>query len=70
MTEPTTQPPQVEHRRSNLFLRALIDEMLEQVRELDRRSATMRPDERVRAEQELDELMARVRRAAMKGPAA
>jgi hypothetical protein len=48
----------------------LIDEMLDQVRALDRRSATMSDEERAQAEQELDALMARVRRAAMKGPAA
>jgi hypothetical protein len=48
----------------------LIDEMLDQVRALDRRSATMNAEERAQAEQELDALMARVRRAALKGPAA
>jgi hypothetical protein len=70
MTESTPQAPPLAHRRSNFILRALIDEMLEQVRELDRHSAEMASEERVRAEQALDELMARVRRAAMKGPAA
>ncbi|HEY3285516.1 MAG TPA: hypothetical protein VGJ96_00185 [Gemmatimonadaceae bacterium] len=70
MTESTPQAPPFAHRRSNFILRALIDEMLEQVRGLDRHSAEMASEERVRAEQALDELMARVRRAAMKGPAA
>ncbi len=70
MINPTTLTEQFAHRRSNFILRALIDEMLEQVRELDRHSATMAPDERARAELALDELMARVRRAALKGPAA
>ncbi len=67
MTE--TQTPTFDKRRSNFVLRALIDEMLEQVRELDRSSGTMSPDERVGAEQTLEQLMARVRRAALKGPA-
>ncbi|MEK7240195.1 MAG: hypothetical protein AAB224_06375 [Gemmatimonadota bacterium] len=68
MTE--TQPQNFDKRRSNFVLRALVDEMLEQVRDLDRTSATMSPEERSTAEQTLDQLMARVRRAAMKGPAA
>ena len=68
MTE--TQPQNFDKRRSNFVLRALVDEMLEQVRDLDRTSATMSPEERSTAEQTLDQLMARVRRAALKGPAA
>ena len=65
-----TQPQNFDKRRSNFVLRALVDEMLEQVRELDRTSAAMSPEDRSTAEQTLDQLMARVRRAAMKGPAA
>jgi len=57
-------------RRSNFVLRALVDEMLEQVRLLHRRSEDMAEDERARAELALDQLMARVRRAALKGPVA
>lgn len=68
MTEPAT--PNYDKRRSNFVLRALIDEMLEQVRELDRNSASMSAPAREEAERGLDQLMARVRRAAMKGPAA
>lgn len=68
MTE--TQPHNFDARRSNFVLRALVDEMLEQVRELDRLSPTMSAEERSSAEQSLEQLMARVRRAAMKGPAA
>ena len=62
-----TPPPNFDKRRSNFVLRALIDEMLEQVRDLDRSSATLSPDERQSAEQALEQLMARVRRAALKG---
>ena len=68
MTE--TQTPAFDTRRSNFVLRALIDEMLAQVRELDRSSDTMSPEEHAIAEQALDQLMARVRRAALRGPAA
>lgn len=68
MTE--TPPQNFDKRRSNFVLRALVDEMLEQVRDLDRTSASMSPDERLSAEQTLDQLMARVRRAALKGPKA
>jgi len=70
MTDADPQAPPFTKRRSNLFLRALVDEMLEQVRELDRSSATMSYEARASAEQELDQLMVRVRRAAMKGPVA
>lgn len=66
MTE--TQLQNFDKRRSNFVLRALVDEMLEQVRELNGSSAAMSQDERVRAELALDQLMARVRRAALKGP--
>ena len=51
-------------RRSNLVLRALIDEMLERVRELNRRAETWSGTDRARAEAELDSIMARVRRVA------
>lgn len=51
-------------RRSNLVLRALIDEMLERVRELNRNTGGWTPDERAKAEVELDAIMGRVRRVA------
>ena len=70
MTDTEPQAPDYTKRRSNFVLRALVDEMLDQVRALDRRSTTMTADERAQAEQELDALMTRVRRAALKGPAA
>lgn len=53
-------------RRSNLVLRALIDEMLERVRELNRNTGVWTGDDRARAEAKLDEIMARVRRVASK----
>ena len=70
MTDTAPQTTDYTKRRSNFVLRALIDEMLDQVRALDRRSATMTAEERELAEQELDALMVRVRRAALKGPTA
>jgi hypothetical protein len=51
-------------RRSNLVLRALIDEMLERVRELNRNTGVWTAEERVKAEADLDAIMARVRRVA------
>ena len=51
-------------RRSNLVLRALIDEMLERVREMNRNTGVWGVEERSRAEAELDSIMARVRRVA------
>ena len=52
------------NRRNNLVLRALIDEMLERVRELNRAGGVWSTEERARAEAELDAIMARVRRVA------
>ena len=51
-------------RRSNLVLRALIDEMLERVRELNRNTGVWTSEERAKAEAELDGIMGRVRRVA------
>lgn len=70
MTDAEPQTPVFTKRRSNFVLRALVDEMLEQVRDLDRTSATMSAEQRAAKELALDALMARVRRAAMKGPVA
>lgn len=54
-------------RRSNLVLRALIDDMLERVRELNRNSSIWTDEEREHAEAELEQVMARVRRIAGEG---
>jgi len=64
MTEPLSSPEIATDRRSNLVLRVLIDEMLERVRELNRRAETWSGSDRARAEAELDSIMARVRRVA------
>jgi hypothetical protein len=52
-------------RRANVVLRALIDEMLERVRELNRNSHIWNEDQIARAEAELDAIMARVRKVAI-----
>ena len=51
-------------RRSNPSLRALIDEMLEQVRALNKNARAWTPEERARAEADLVSIMSRVRGAA------
>ena len=55
-------------RRTNLELRALIDEMLSRVREMHRNTQVWDPAERARAEAELEAIMARVRREAGRTP--
>ena len=55
-------------RRTNLELRALIDEMLSRVREMHRQTHVWDPAERARAEAELEAIMARVRREAGRTP--
>jgi hypothetical protein len=64
----TGQPPASDssERRANVVLRALIDEMLERVRELSRNGRHWDAGEIARAEAELEALMARVRKAAMR----
>jgi hypothetical protein len=63
---PDERRPRTSDRRSNLVLRALIDEMLERVREINRNTGAWTGDDRARAEAELDAIMARVRRVASK----
>jgi len=53
-------------RRGNVVLRALIDEMLERVRELSRNSSSWSESDTERAQIELEALMARVRKAAVR----
>lgn len=51
-------------RRSNPELRRLIEEMLERVRQMNRNALIWSPEERARAEADLESVMARVRRLA------
>lgn len=61
-----TEP--VHDRRSNPELRRLIEEMLERVRQMNRNAGVWTPEERARAEADLELVMARVRRLAAAGP--
>jgi hypothetical protein len=67
VSDANKKPQAVDDRRSQLGLRALIDEMLQQVRELNRHATTWDPDERAKAEQQLEMIMARVRDEASRG---
>ena len=51
-------------RRANPELRRLIEDMLERVREMNRKIGVWSTEERARAEAELEVVMARVRRLA------
>lgn len=51
-------------RRSHLELRAVIDEMLERIRDYRVLTGAWTPDERAQAERDLDGIMARIRAAA------
>ena len=55
---------QTEDRRARAGFRALIEEMMQQIREAARRE-DWTPDERARAEADLERIMACVRRQAM-----
>lgn len=48
-------------RRGNAVLRSLVNEMLERVRDLSRRTTTWSAEERAQAEAELEMIMSRVR---------
>lgn len=60
---PTTaaSPEQTAERRTNVALRSLVNEMLQRVRDLSRRTAAWSAEERAQAEAELEIIMARVR---------
>jgi hypothetical protein len=71
MTKPSGPAPQSSSstegppdRRSNPELRRLIEEMLERVRQMNRNVLIWSPEERARAEADLESVMARVRRLA------
>jgi len=52
---------QTGERRTNVVLRSLVNEMLQGVRDLSRRTAVWSAEERAQAERELEVIMARVR---------
>lgn len=59
-----TEPPRAERR--NLLLRMLIDDMLTTVREMQRHAGPWSPEERARAETDLDRILSQVRSEAMR----
>lgn len=56
---------QVQERRRDPLFRSLIDEMLEQIRELRSHAGPMPVEERARVEADLERIMAQVRQAAL-----
>ena len=65
--KPSAGPPpgQQDRRRDPLF-RSLIDEMMQQIRELKAHAGPWPPDERERVEEDLERIMAQVRNAALR----
>lgn len=62
----TADPAEPQERRTNRLLRLLIDEMLEQVRDLQRHAGPWPADERAAAEAELERIMSQVRNEAVR----
>jgi hypothetical protein len=61
---PISPDQTTQDRRSHLELRAVIDEMLERIRDYRVLTGAWTPEERAQAERELDAIMARIRDAA------
>lgn len=57
----TSAEPPITERRTNVALRSLVNEMLQRVRDLSRRTAAWSVEERTQAEAELERIMSRVR---------
>ncbi len=53
-------------RRQNRLFRSLIDEMMQQIREVQAHAGPWPPDERARVEADLERIMAQVRNAAVR----
>ena len=58
-------PGGIERRRDPLF-RSLIDDMMQQIRELRAHAGPWPPDERAQVEADLERIMAQVRNAALR----
>ncbi|HET6681104.1 MAG TPA: hypothetical protein VFG84_07870 [Gemmatimonadaceae bacterium] len=63
-----TRPADTREQRRNDALRALLDELLHEVREVNRHSAEWTLEERARAEADLEAIMLRVRASAFDNP--
>lgn len=55
-------------RRRNLFLRGLVDDMLQQIRQMQAQAGAWEPEERERAEEVLARIMSQVRGTAARTP--
>ncbi len=62
----STESNEPKERRKNLLLRMLINEMLDQVREMQKHSGPWPPDERASAEEALERIMTQVRAEAIR----
>lgn len=60
--------PEEAERRRNLFLRGLVDEMLQQIRQMQAQVEEWEPEERERAEEVLARIMSQVRSSAARPP--
>jgi hypothetical protein len=58
---PTSPDQTTRERRSNHELRAVIDEMLERIRDYRMLTGAWTPEERAQAERELEAIMTRIR---------
>ena len=65
-----SDPPQYTERRKNALLRLLINEMMQQIRELQHHDGPWPPEERERAERDLERIMEQVRGAALRNEGA
>jgi hypothetical protein len=61
-----TEQSQTPERRKNALLRMLINEMIQQIREMQQHEGPWPSEERERAERDLDRIMQQVRGAAIK----
>jgi hypothetical protein len=59
-------PPGVPDRRRDPLFRSLIDDMMQQIRELRTHAGPWPPDERAQVEADLERIMAQVRNAALR----
>lgn len=62
----SSQEPGFPERRKNALLRLLINEMMQQIRELQAHQGPWPEEERERAERDLDRIMEQVRGAAIR----
>ncbi|HJU73089.1 MAG TPA: hypothetical protein VJ717_05035 [Gemmatimonadaceae bacterium] len=62
--------PEYPERRKNALLRLLINDMMQQIRELQQHQGPWPPEERERVERDLERIMEQVRGAALRNEGA